>query len=163
ASYNAVPNPNINTGAPPFLLTSTGTVTLGVNSVTQIVPEISSTDRVVGTDLALHSSILIDGLAIHGEAGSILFAPSAAISSDPTKPTLGIDNIALTSGLTLNAGIWQTVGSGSSARNFFVFSGGQIYLDHGALLDVSGFPNVPGPLPQHILTAHFPTSAFAPF
>src|SRR5262249_56946629 len=88
ADYNAIPNSNITTGAPAFLLTSTGTVTLGLGSVTQIVPEISSTDRVIGTDLALHSSILIEGLAIHGEAGSILFPPSPAIPPHPTNPTI---------------------------------------------------------------------------
>src|SRR5215467_13664052 len=161
ADYNAIPNGNITTGAPPFLLTSTGTVTLGLGSVTQIVPEISSTDRVIGTDLALHSSILIEGLAIHSEADSILFAPSAAISSDPTKPTLGIDNIALTSGLTLNAGIWQTAGGGSNAQNFFVFSSGQIYLDDGALLDVSGVQNVAGSVAENIVTAQLRGSELA--
>ena len=153
ADYNAIPDPNTDTNAPPFLLASTGTVTLGIGSVTQIVPEISSTDRVVGTDLALHSTILIEGLAIHNESNSIVYAPSAAISSDPTKPTLGIGNIALTSGLTLNAGIWQSVGSGASTQDFFVFSGGQIYLDAAAVLDVSGLQNVTGSVAENIVTA----------
>src|SRR5262249_31596455 len=90
-----------------------------------------------------------------------LFAPSAAISSDPTKPTLGIDNIALTSGLTLNAGIWQTAGSGSSAPKFFVFLAGQIFLDDGAFLDVFGLQNVARSLAENIVTTPLPGGGLA--
>src|SRR5262249_35796307 len=91
ADYNAIPNTNkTQPNPPPFLFTSTGLVSFGSDSVTQIVPEYSSADRVVGTRLALNSTIFVEGLAIHSESNSILFAPSAAASPDATKPTLAI-------------------------------------------------------------------------
>lgn len=134
ADYNAIADTN--TGIPnpsPFLFTSTGLITLGPNSVTQIVPEYSSTERVVGTQLALNSTVFMQGLAIHDESDSILFAPSALV--------------------TLDAGVWQTVGTRTSITDSFIFSDGQIYLDSGALIDVSGSQNVAASVSENIVAA----------
>src|SRR4029077_8448246 len=69
ADYNAVPFVNVDrqtlTNPPSFLFTSSGIATLGLDSVTQIVPEYTSTDRIVGTELALASQVNIQALAVH--------------------------------------------------------------------------------------------------
>jgi filamentous hemagglutinin family protein len=154
ADYNAIPDTNQVVPNPaPFLFTSTGLVTLGENSVTQIVPEYSSAERVVGTQLALNSTVFIQGLAVHDAAHSILFAPSAAGSADSTKPTFGAGNLGLTSGVTFDAGVWRTTNSRTSISDNFIFSDGQIYLDSGALIDVSGSQNVSASLAENVIAA----------
>lgn len=128
ASSGAAPNPQL----PPFLFKSSGVVTFGPNSFTQILPELSSTDRVVGTQLALGSQINVQGEAIHLEGGATVFAPSGE--------------------LTLNAGAWTFFLAGRLASQF-VFDSGQIYLDSGAVLDVSGVQDVPASVSENIVTA----------
>ena len=117
---------------PPFVFQSSGTVTLGTNSVTQILPELTSIDRVVGTQLALSSQINLQGLAVHEAAGAILLAPSASV--------------------TIEAGNWIPVTGFYSVSNF-VFSGGQIYLDADAIIDVSGSQDVIASVAENIVAA----------
>ena len=134
ASYNARPNTNtVSSNPPPFLPAATGTITLGPESVTQILPEISSTDRVVGAQLALPSTIKMHGLAIHGAENSTVFAPNATVE--------------------LDAGIWLTTGGASTIIDNFVFSDGQIYFDTGSVVDVSGLANVSASVAENIISA----------
>ena len=134
ASYNARPNTNTaSSNPPPFLPAATGTITLGPDSVTQILPEISSTDRVVGARLALPSTIKMQGLAIHGVDNSTIFAPNAVVE--------------------LNAGVWFTTGGASTIIDNFVFSDGQIYFDAGSLVDVSGLTDVSASVAENIISA----------
>ena len=96
ANYDAISNTNTQSEDPvPFLFRSTGLVEFGSGSVTQILPELDSTERVVGTELALGSQINVQGLAIHLEDEAIVLAPSAQVN--------------------MNAGIWQITHTGDNA------------------------------------------------
>ena len=142
ADYNAISDPNtVLPNPPPFLFTSTGLVTLGPSSVTQIVPEYSSTERVVGTQLALNSTVFIQGLGIHDDVNSTLFAPSGTVS--------------------FSAGVWHTTGAGTGLGDNFVFSDGQVYLDAGAMIDVSGTANVDASVSETIVQAQLLGSELA--
>lgn len=125
ANYGAVTNtaydPVLLPNIPPFLFTQTGTVKLGAGSVTQILPELTSKETTIGTELALRSQVNIKGKAIHFGRDSILLAPNGIVHAD--------------------AGIWNLV-SGVSPQSFFVHSGGQIYVDQGAVLNVAGTTDV---------------------
>ncbi len=137
ADFGAVGNTNTQqTNPPPFLFQSTGQVTLGPNSVTQVVPEYDSTQRVVGTQLALPSQINIQGLTIHEGGNALLFAPSATVN--------------------LAAGTWvyyQPGGTAQSQQSQFVSSVGQIYLDANAVIDVSGSKNISAPVSENVVAA----------
>jgi filamentous hemagglutinin family protein len=61
------------------LPTSTGNVSFGAGSVTQILPE-QTTDTVVGSQLALSSSIDVQGLNIDLGQGANILAPDASVS-----------------------------------------------------------------------------------
>ncbi len=109
ADYNSVPSipPGVN---PVVVLTpsASGLVTLGADSVAAILPELSSTDRIVGTQLALASQVNVQGKVVHLEDDSLLFAPNANV--------------------TIGAGSWLPFNAGYS----FFATDGQIYLDEGA-------------------------------
>src|ERR1700745_3420204 len=76
----------------------------------------------------------MQGLALHETSSAILFAPSASVS--------------------LNAGNWIDVPiAGGLSGSQFVFSGGQIYLDAGALIDVSGSEDVSASVAENIVAA----------
>jgi filamentous hemagglutinin len=133
ADYNALSGDPKNTQASalPFLFQSSGLVTLGPNSVTQILPELSSAERIVGTELALPSQINIQGLAIHEAQNAIILAPSANIS--------------------MEAGIWVPFLSGGFPTSQLVFSNGQIYIDDGAVVDVSGSQDVSASVAENVI------------
>jgi len=156
AAFNAVPNPYFgnsqvtnavlqnlpfvfrsNVGNDPIggaQLQNTGLVTMGQNSVLQILPDTSSTDRVVG-DLALPSQVNIQGQSVAFATNSILLAPGAAVP--PSKPAFGIDGTALTAGVTISAGNWFL----DSIQDYnFVHSADsqQIVLENEAVIDVEG-------------------------
>ena len=50
-------------------------------------------------------------------------------------------------------GTWQLLGSGANAASSFVFSEGQIYLDPGATIDVSGSTNVSASVSENFILA----------
>ena len=114
-----------------FLPTSSGTVTLGAGSVTQILPETSSSEQVVGSKLALQSQAQIQGQAIHFASDSVLLAPSA--------------NIAL------SAGTWNLLNPGGQQSVSYVYSTGQVYLDAGALINAAGSVDVAVSVAQNII------------
>lgn len=144
ASYNAITNtrydavlyPNI----PPFLLQSTGKVELAAGSVTQILPEWSSTETVTGTALALRSQINMQGLTVHFGTGSTVFAPNAVVN--------------------INAGVWQTAAT-SPPQSLFLLSGGQIYVDADAVISVAGSTDVSAPVTQNLITLQLRASELA--
>ena len=153
ADYNAKPiinGENGFQGATDFYPTSSGVVSLGVDSLTQILPELSSTETVVGTQLALSSLVNIQGSSIDMGAHSLLSAPSAALPSDPTKPALGVDGVPLTAGVSLNAGNWLLQNTGTYA---LTYTSGQVYFDTGATIDVSGSENVDASVSENIISA----------
>lgn len=144
ASYGAVTNtaydPALLPDVPAFLYKNTGHVEIGAGSVTQILPEWTSTEKVVGTELALRSQVNISGQSVHMGAGATLLAPNALVSA--------------------NAGVWDYVG-GSSPRSYFVHAGGQIYLDAGAVINVAGSTDVNVPVTQNLITVQLLGSELA--
>lgn len=128
ASYGAVGIVPVGAGDAFFTTTATGNVTLGPDSVSQILPEVGSDKTVVGTSLALRSRMTVEGRNIHLGSNSTVFAPSADV--------------------TLSAGEWLPLGQG----NEFTYSAGQIYLDDGALVSAAGTADVFVPVTQNILS-----------
>ncbi|CAN5764026.1 hypothetical protein BH11VER1_BH11VER1_29890 [soil metagenome] len=136
ASYDAISNTAydavLRPGIAPFLFRSSGLVELGPGSVTRIMPELSSADKVVGTELALRSQINIRGKVVHLASQSSIHAPNASVA--------------------ISAGVWDFTLNPTNATNPFILSGGQIYVDQGAMINVAGSTDVSAPLSQHILT-----------
>jgi hypothetical protein len=167
ASYGAVGNPNYDnagtngSGGPPFLFQSTGIVTLGSESVTRILPDYASTKSVPGDSLPQNSQVNIQGLAIHLGSNATLLAPSGDISM-----TAGVWPYVNTTG---NGTTVNPDGSEESGFNFyftgssqqFLYSRGQIYLNPGALINVTGSTDVYVPLSQSILQVQFRGAEFA--
>lgn len=145
ASYDAVSNPafdptNSAFGAP-FLYKSAGTVTLGRNSVTRILPEVLSTEKVVGTKLALPSQINMQGSVIHLQQDAMVLAPNADVS--------------------IKAGKWDFIASANAPKSNFIYSGGQVYLDKGAWINVAGSTDAVAQMTDNIVTLQLRGSEFA--
>ncbi|MCE0523449.1 MAG: filamentous hemagglutinin N-terminal domain-containing protein, partial [Methylacidiphilales bacterium] len=151
ADYNSVVSIPSGGSTPVITPSSTdGVVTLGQGSVTQILPELSSTDTVVGTQLALSSIVNIQGGSISLDQDALLYAPSANLPSDSsTNPAVGVAGSTLTSGVTLDAGSWLSY---NGAYSFFN-TNGQISLAQGATIDVSGSENVAASVEENIVSA----------
>ncbi|RBP43623.1 filamentous hemagglutinin family protein [Roseimicrobium gellanilyticum] len=128
-AYSPIDRPNI----PPFLRRSTGVVELGAGSLVSLLPEWLSAETVVGTQLALRSQVNIRGKVVHLGAASSIHAPNALVA--------------------ISAGVWDfTLNGDVNATSTFVYSGGQIYVDRGAMINVAGSTDISAPLSQHILT-----------
>lgn len=130
----------------------TGTVNFGSASVTQILPDLSSNETTIGTQLALSSLIDVQGLTIEMDSGSLLLAPSARAPA--TGPAFDLDGEELTSGVTFNAGTWFPLGTTAGAvTTLFSNSTGNILLDAGSTIDVSGSENVSASVAEDIVAA----------
>jgi filamentous hemagglutinin len=129
-----------------FSPTATGTITLGDGSVTQILPEVSSTDTVVGSELALPSVVNFQGQTISMEGDALLVAPGANISSGQTVTSYGA---ALTSGITVDAGNWYYLNGLYS----FAYTGGSISVAPGAEIDAAGSADVSASVSEDIVAA----------
>jgi filamentous hemagglutinin family protein len=148
ADYDAVGNPVFKEGDATlgilFVSRSTGLVSLGKNSVMRIMPELDETKRQVGTSLRYRSAVNVSGKSIDLESDSILLAPNAEVA--------------------MNAGEWlyqQPANTSSAPSSQFVYTNGQIYADHGSLLDVSGSTDALAPLSENILTVALKGSELA--
>ena len=153
AFFNGKSNFHGTTG---FYPTASGSVTLGPDSATELTPDSSTTDTVVGTELALSSLVNIQGSSIEMGSNSLLLAPSASTSSDASQP-LDLTGANLNAGVTLNAGQWASVSGLESFNN----STGQISLDTGAAIDVSGSENVAASAADNIVAAQLLGSELA--
>jgi filamentous hemagglutinin family protein len=146
ANYDAVANtgydPAIPTTGTPFLFQSTGAVTLGPGSVTRIVPEWGSVEKSIGTELALRSQVNLQGKTILLQNEAKIFAPNALVS--------------------LKAGTWAYNTSTTPPTSTFLAFGGQVYLEQGAAIDVSGSTGVTAPLSQVILSLMLRGGELAP-
>ncbi len=136
ANYGAVPSTNFTGQANsiPFLNTQSGKVSLGAGSVLRILPDRASPATSVSPFgvLPLKSQINIQGRDVYLGVGSMILAPNADIA--------------------IAAGSWRAVTpAGTRVAPDFVFTNGQIYLDRGALIDVSGSADVFVPLANSIL------------
>ena len=158
ASYGAVANPNFDStteqgsGGPMFFNQFTGTVTLGEDSVSRILPDYASTKAVPGTSLPERSQVNIEGLAIHLDKNAVLLAPNAEVSIRagvwPYKDADGNRTIFNASG-AIESGITNFY-SGTAQK--FLLDGGQIYVDEAATINVAGSDDVFVPLAQNLLT-----------
>jgi filamentous hemagglutinin family protein len=164
ASYGAVANPNFDrfTGStqPPFLSQFTGTVEMAPGSITSILPDANG-KKLPGSRLSENSQVNIEGRGIYFGRGSILMAPSGDVSVRagvwPFVDTDG-DGTALGVGGSDQPGLSQHFTSGGQK---FLFESGQVYLDEGALIDVSGSVDGFVPLAQHLLTVAMRSSELA--
>lgn len=133
ANYDAKTNTSAQTKAQtPFLFASSGHVKLGAGSVTQILPEWESTEKIIGTELALRSQINVQGLTAHFDNGSTVLAPNALVS--------------------VKAGVWDYLPTNSPPLSTFVYSGGQIYVDSNAIISVAGSTDISVPVTQNLIT-----------
>ena len=140
ANYNAV-STNGQANAAPFLYRETGTVTLGEGSAARILPERSSTEKVVGSKLALNSKVNVTGRAVHFESNSTLLAPNADVAVD--------------------AGVWNYFADRTPPESHFVHNSGQIYMGSGSLLNVAGSTDVLVPVSQNYVRAELRASELA--
>jgi len=134
AHYDAISNlsydPSSSISGTPFLNRNSGTVTLGEASLIEILPELDSKETTVGSELALRSQINLAGKSVYLGKGSLIYAPNAIVN--------------------LTAGEWNYLG-GSFPSSTFVQTGGQVYLDEDAWIDVSGSSGVVVPVSQNIV------------
>ena len=157
ASYGAVGNPNfdVGSGGPQFLYQHTGVVEFGVGSSTRILPDYAGTATVPGTSLPEKSQINAEGRAIHLGQNATVLAPNADVTFRAgVWPYVDVDDNRTTfrADGTVEAGL-ASLYSGATQR--FFYSGGQIYLDGGALLSVAGSTDVAVALEQNILDLEF--------
>ncbi len=161
ANYNAVANAAYNPtleGSLPFVfptndattgLQSTGVVTLGPGSLIRILPSDSLTDRInrtVNAGLALRSQINLQGSAIH-------LATDVAASATTIPTTAQLATIqAPNAEVSLQAGSWVLLAPGANQVNNFLFSGGQVYLDRGASIDVAGTQVAVAPVTENLVS-----------
>jgi filamentous hemagglutinin len=167
ASYGAVGNPNFDStteqgsGGPMFFNQFTGVVTVGDGSLTRILPDYASDKKVPGTALPQKSQINVEGLTIHFEKNSTVFAPNAEVSVRagvwPYKDVDANRTIFDSTG-TVESGLTNYY-SGSEQR--FFFKEGQIYLDDAAVISVAGSSDVFVPLAQSILKVELRGSELA--
>ncbi len=146
ANYDAAGNPAFNPSNPntglPFLYRSTGSVTLGENSVTRILPETGSDAKTIGTELPLRSQANIQGKTVHFASGSILLAPNADV--------------------TVRAGAWHYIPSATLPSSTFVSTGGQVYLDTGAVINLAGTTDASASVTQNLVELELRGSELAP-
>ncbi len=138
AAYNAVVS--IPPGVSPVAVldsTASGLLTLGPGSVTNVLPEVDSTERIVGTQLALPSQVNLQGKAVHFENDAFLVAPNAEVK--------------------VGAGSWLPFNN----RYSFFATDGQIYLETGAMIDVSGSAAVTASVSENIIPVQLRGSELA--
>lgn len=146
AAYDAVRV--ISTGSDikaPFRFTQSGSVTFGPDSVTRILPESSSTEKTVGVELALPSLVNVQGYTINLAQNATILAPGARLPTgeDVVEPLSYLD--ALQAGVQLSAGTFR------STDGMFMYSGGQVFLAPGSLIDASGTAGAVSQVNQNIL------------
>ena len=145
ASYGAVGDPTYDDAAgvlkPPFLNRQTGTVTFGSGSVTRILPDYLSDRTLAASSLPERSQINVRGKAIHFEQDSLMLAPNGDIN--------------------ISAGTWPGNNLQLDGDQVFFRSGGQVYLESGALISAAGTTEVLVPLSQQLLTVTLRGAEFA--
>jgi filamentous hemagglutinin len=135
--------------------TSTGgTVNLGPNSLTEILPDYASTETQAGTSLALPSQVYVAGGAFHMGSSAQLIAPSATatlsvgILNTPIAAAAGETTIPLPE----NTGASTLEGQPNTVP-LFLSTPGQVTLDASANLDVSGSSGVQASVTENIVSA----------
>jgi filamentous hemagglutinin family protein len=165
ASYGAVANPNfdnpatIGDGAPAFLPQFTGEVVAGAGSLTRILPDYSSDKSIPGNKLPQNSRINIDAQSVSFDGGANLFAPSGDLNIRAGEWSYKDDE-------SLNRTIFDADGEvestlPSALRKPFVFTGGTVSIGNGAVIDLSGTPDVFVPLSHSLMDVQMRGNEFA--
>ena len=155
ANYGAVANPNFDNsgtlgdGAPMFINQFAGEVVMGSKSLTRILPDYVSTKSVPGTKLSQNSQINFQGNAIFFLAGSTLLAPSADVGIRAGTWSYKDDESLNRTIFNADGEIEETLQS--ALRTPFIYTDGTVNFSSGAILDVSGTPNVFVPLSHHVM------------
>ena len=149
ADYNSAVTIDPTTQTAVITPSASGDVDFGANSLTQILPELTSRDTVVGEQLALSSLVNVQGNNITFGSGALLWAPSASLPSNASQPALGVADVTLTAGVTVNAGSWIQSGSSFTFQN----TSGNVTLANGAAIDVAGSENVAASVTEDIISA----------
>ena len=157
ANYGAVANPNFDNtgedgaGGPMFLNQFTGSLSLGENSLTRILPDYASDKKVPGLSLPERSQLNLDGLSVHFDKGSVLWAPNGEVVVRAGTWTYrdkdGDGTILDTTGAVEPGIIKHHTGK---TQKFF-FNAGQIYVDQSANISVAGSVDVFTPLSHSVL------------
>lgn len=155
ASSGAIKNVLYGQQGPAYLQGSTGLINLDPGSVLRILPEWGSSSTVVGSSLALNSIVYLLGQSIHFGEGAVLEAPGAIT----TAGALSQNGDVLSSGVTLAAGQWFSSDPSSSSR--LLSTEGQIYLESGSVIDVSGSSDVAVDPAQNYMTLQLRGSELA--
>ena len=132
ADYNSVP---ATVGSTTMLYPlASGSVTLGEDSVTQILPDLSSSATTIGTELPFVSLVNIQGLNFEMDPGSLPLRAGSLHTLEQLEPRpLNFLNEALSSGVTIDAGTWYQIGTQPGEESSSFSNGaGQISLDSGA-------------------------------
>jgi len=167
ASYGAVANPNfdnsgaVGSGFSPFLSQYTGSVTFADSSVTQILPDYADKSTVPGTKLPEVSQINIEGQIVSFGAQSYLIATSGNIGIRagvwPYRDTDGSRTIFDAAG-SVEAGLTSNFELGVQR---FLFKTGQILVNKGATIDVSGTTNAAVDLSKYLMKVELRGSELA--
>ena len=136
ANYAATPNPDFTGSGQAFYNTQTGNVYFGENSLIAILPDWADPEKSIGSKLALNTEINAQGRNIHLGKSATLHAPGAKVSFE--------------------AGNWS-----ADTTPAFKRSTGQIYLDQGSLIDVSGSTAIKVPVTQNIIELSMRGAEFA--
>ncbi|MCX6965709.1 MAG: filamentous hemagglutinin N-terminal domain-containing protein [Verrucomicrobia bacterium] len=155
ANYGAVANPNFDNsgtlgdGAPMFINQFAGEVVMGSKSLTRILPDYASTKSIPGTKLSQNSQINFQGNAISFSAGSTLLAPSGDVGIRAGTWSYKDDESLNRTIFNADGEIEETLQS--ALRTPFIYTGGTVNFSSGAILDVSGTPDVFVPLSHHVM------------
>jgi hypothetical protein len=137
-----------------FLDQFTGSLSLGKNSLTRILPDYASDKKTPGLSLPERSQLNLDGLSVHFDKGSVLWAPNGEVLVRAGTWTYrdidGDGTILDASGevIAVEAGINNHY-SGKNQK--FFFNAGQIYVDESANISVAGSVDVFTPLSHSVL------------
>ncbi|MEJ1972708.1 MAG: hypothetical protein WDM96_09690 [Lacunisphaera sp.] len=133
AGYNAISNPvydpaaadgsggsqaffyqsNVSNGPVGAAVANSGAITLGTDSLIQILPEAASTERVTG-DLNLPSQVNLQGASVELRGNASIIAPGA--TTPVLAPAYGTDGLAFAAGVNLRAGNWFNLVSGTAVQ-----------------------------------------------
>ena len=136
ANYNATPNPDFTGSQQAFYNSQTGNIYFGENSLIAILPDWADPEKSIGSKLALNTEINAQGRNVHLGKSATLHASGAKVSFE--------------------AGNWS-----ADTPPQFKRGTGQIYLDQGSLIDVSGSTAIKVPVTQNIIKLSMRGAEFA--
>ena len=167
ADYGTEALTNTQTDELSFFPTQSGTVTLGANSVTDILPESSSGATVVGSSLALTSIVDLQGESVTLDDAAQLIAPGASLPVAASGSTAVVPltyTTPLSAGVSLNAGTWVSVSGTEIFSNVpGVSSPSNVTLDSGSLVDVAGSQDNDASVTENIISAQLLGTELADF